>query len=627
MTELALDTPLAPEQREYLELVRFSSNSLMGIINDILDFSKIESDNIALEKIDFSIRELLASLLKALAVKAAEKSIELVYKIDPALPMVLIGDPGRLRQIITNLIGNAIKFSESGEVVLDVQLVHQHEGCVEVYFAVTDHGIGIPKDKQASIFNPFSQADASTTRKYGGTGLGLTISSRLVQRMHGMLEVSSEPGNGSTFYFTIRFETGPENVVLPSPVDISGLSVLVVDDNAINRHFFADTLKSWKMHPVTATSGAEAFEYIHQAERQGKLFDLILLDICMPGMDGFELATRLQLEQHGFRQKIIMLSSAGAHDDARRCRQMGVHDYVSKPVSQAELFQSIVAVMSGTERRAISYSGNAESVNEDLQSLQILVVEDNTVNQQLVKSLLRKWGHQSVLAENGLIALEKIAHQNFDVILMDMQMPLMGGIEATQRIRAYEEESQLGIRVPIIAMTANAMPGDWERCMDAGMDHYLSKPVKSELLKEMLHKYQKTRRLNMENIATNTSAEMAQDNQAEPLFDYHQALQSADWEIVKIIGQSFLDACDPHLAEIDDAINRQDAELLHRSAHTMKGLVGNFYAQPVERLAQQLEIKGKNRDFSQVREIQEQMVKEIHLMNQALKNFLTYHAE
>ena len=621
MTELALDSFLAPEQREYLELVKFSSYSLLGIINDILDFSKIESGKVVLEKIDFEIRELLASCLKTLAIRASQKGIELVYKIDPAVPDVLLGDPGRLRQILTNLVGNAIKFSEQGAIILDVQLAHQNEESIGIYFAVTDHGIGIPLEKQASIFSAFSQADASTTRKYGGTGLGLTISSRLVKSMHGLLEVNSVVGKGSTFYFTARFEMGVGPMSKPETREVSGLRALVVDDNAINRHFFSDTLRKWGMHSVAVSSGADALVKLAETKANDDCFDLILLDICMPEMNGFDFMKQLQAKEELIKQKIVVLSSAGSPDVARQCREIGVKEYVTKPVSQHELLNAIIAAMSGNSFRHASVQRQTPDSSVGLSPLKILVVEDNLVNQKLVLSLLKKWNHRTTVAENGLVAIEKYQQENFDLILMDMQMPEMGGIEATQQIRLIEAREKNRQHTPIVAMTANVMPGDWERCLEAGMDHYLSKPIKSSLLENLLSQYQVASPMVIERTNDMTGISSERDKQSG-YFDYEQALQSADQEIIHIIANSFLDVYDQYIADLAHAIAVKSPELLHRSAHTIKGVVSNFCAYPIEELAYKLECKGKENNFENTSELLSDMSDELYLLTIAVRKLI-----
>lgn len=622
MTELALDTTLTAEQREYLELVRLSSQSLMSIINDILDFSKIESGKVVLERIDFSLRELIAATLKGIAVHSSEKAIELVYKIDPAIPEMLAGDPGRLRQIMVNLVGNAIKFSDAGDIIIDAQLVHENNDWIDIYFSVTDHGIGIPKDKQATIFSAFSQVDASTTRKYGGTGLGLSISSRLVQCMNGLLEVNSEPGKGSTFYFTARFGKADELLPMQKTVNLSGLHALIVDDNAVNRLFFSDTLKKWEMQTTLAASGQEALTLIEQQAPDSQ-FDAVLLDVCMPEMNGFDFWMRLHDRHEVLKKRIILLSSAGSREDFAKCQELGVQHYITKPVSQSELYDAVVSMLAGgKERHEELHVYKTVSQSEDMPSLRILLVEDNLVNQKLVLSLLNKWGFVAIVAENGLIALEKFSQEPFDVILMDMQMPKMGGIEATQRIRQTEAERHLS-RIPIIAMTANAMPGDWERCQAAGMDQYVSKPIKAELLRDLLIQFQTELKKNMnEKSQEMESAASLLQGQHVQEFDYDKALLSADVEIVRIIGDSFLEACPQYQDEIMDAIQRQDSELLYRSAHTLKGLVGNFGAEPVEFLARDLELSGKNNRFQGTTDTLQHLLSELALMNLALRKFL-----
>ncbi|MEB0139223.1 MULTISPECIES: response regulator [unclassified Undibacterium] len=622
MTELALDTRLSGEQREYLDLVRSSAQSLLSIINDILDFSKIESGNVVLEQIDFSLRELIVSTLKSLAIKASEKGIELVYQIDVNLPQTLTGDPGRLRQVLNNLIGNAIKFSRSGAIVLEVQQVRQAEDVVDVYFSVSDEGIGIAADKQLSIFQAFSQADASTTRKYGGTGLGLSISSRLVQSMQGLLEVDSELGRGSCFYFTIGLGVGLAPAQQSTLLDLSGLSALIVDDNAVNRLFFSATLKNWHMQVDVVDSAAAALKHIEARAAAWHPYDVMLLDVCMPEADGFELAAILEKNYPSVLKKTLMLSSAGSREDARRCRAAGIYDYINKPVSQAELFAAIVAICSGRQPPSRQADIVRSEPGYNYAPLRILVAEDNLINQKLVLSLLRKWQHSATIAENGLQAIEQFQQQSFDIILMDMQMPGMGGIEATKQIRTAELAS--GGHIPIIAMTANAMPGDLERCLAAGMDHYVSKPLKAEVLQTLLNRYQ-TKPVPEITMLTSPPIPALPGALHDRDFDYRQALLGADEEIVKIIGQSFLDVCDQYISELADAIASHDAELLHRSAHTMKGVVGNFQAQPMESLAQVLENRGKQSDFSDVAALLADLSAELEHLRSALTAFLIEH--
>jgi PAS domain S-box-containing protein len=629
MTELALDTKLNAEQREYLELVKISSNSLLDIINDILDFSKIESGKIVLEHIEFPIRELIATMLKASAVRAEQKNIELVYQIDPELPEILIGDPGKLRQVLSNLLVNAIKFSHHGSITIDINLVELHDDIARLHFSVTDQGIGIDADKQEHIFQAFSQADASTTRKYGGTGLGLSISSRLVQAMKGQLQVQSEIGQGSCFYFSADFGFSLNNSAPLQSMHLQGLSALIVDDNLINQKYIGDTLRHWQMDVTVASNASEALNILRQYKQTQGQFNLILLDACMPEMDGFSLAEQIQQQHLLGNGKMLMLSSAALHDDAQRCATVGIAGYVRKPISQSELQIAIDAIFQGVATGAIHYINLiAEDSHTKQTQLRVLVAEDNPINQKLAVGLLEKWGHIADVAENGLLAIEKYKANVYDVILMDMQMPEMGGIEATQIIRQIEPESQ---RIPIIAMTANAMPGDKERCLEAGMDEYLSKPIKSESLREQLELLAAHRDVNATSaVATPIqNADSTEDWSAATHidFDFSAALLEGDEEVIQIITPLFLAGCDKQVDEIRLAIQNVDAELLYRSAHTFKGLVGNFHAQPIEILAKTIEQKGKHHDFTEVDSLFAEIIVLIEPLKVALRDYLAKHPQ
>ncbi|WMW81616.1 response regulator [Undibacterium cyanobacteriorum] len=624
MTELTLDTELDAQQREYLELVKVSSNSLLGIINDILDFSKIESGKMILERIEFPLRELIATTLKSLALRAEQKHIELVYQIDPELPHVLLGDPGKLRQVITNLVGNAIKFSDSGVISVDVDLEDRDDEEVKIYFAVTDSGIGIPADKIEHIFQPFSQADASTTRRYGGTGLGLSISSRLVSGMQGQLQVVSEVGKGSSFFFSAIFGIGEISEKHVPDIELQGLNVLVVDDNSINRKYIGDTLRNWNMQAAAVESAHQAVQSVIKSREENKPFDLIVLDTCMPEQDGFSLASQLREEGLLGKSKMLMLSSAGSQDDAKRCEEFGIAGYVRKPISQSELQFAIESVFKGVSNGAMHYAHLAANLRENEQkALRVLVAEDNPINQKLARSLLEKWGHQVDVAENGLLAIAMHKRHAYDVILMDMQMPEMGGIEATQKIRAMEQGDA---HVPIIAMTANAMQGDKERCLEVGMDHYLSKPIKSDLLRGLLDQIFSQLaepRAVSDDTSSETNQEARRKSDSRALqFDYFANVLQGDEEVLAIITPMFLDAYKGQLQELQLAVTKEDAELLYRSAHTLKGLVGNFNAHPVEELAKALELKGKHKDFSRVPIIFEQLEKQFQPMIEALQRFM-----
>jgi len=484
MTELTLDTDLEPEQREYLEMVRASSDALLVLINDILDFSKIEAGKLDLDPVGFNLEESLGDTLKALALRAHQKGLELICDIRPGVPDALVGDPGRLRQIIVNLIGNAIKFTERGEVVLRVEAeaVAGHEACL--HFAVTDTGIGIPPEKQETIFEAFTQADNSTTRKYGGTGLGLTISSRLAALMGGRMWVESEVGRGSAFHFTARFGQGQAPADKPRHcelADLRDIPVLVVDDNATNRRIFQEMLSRWQMRPTLVESGEEALSVMERAASAGEPFALALLDLHMPGMDGFDLAGQIRRRGQLSATNIAMLTSGGQPGDAARCRELGISAYLNKPINRALLREMINSIISSAPvKRLKSPAVMAQSQGEDRAGYHTLLAEDNVVNQRLAVRLLEKQGHRVVVAENGRAALDALAAGQFDLVLMDVQMPELNGYEATAAIRKKEKET--GAHIPIMAMTAHAMKGDREICLEAGMDDYLSKPIKAQEL-------------------------------------------------------------------------------------------------------------------------------------------------
>jgi len=478
MTELVLGTELTPDQREYVDAVRFSAEALLTLINDILDFSKIEAGKLDLESIAFPLQDSLASTLRALALRAHEKDLELNCHIRPDVPEILLGDSGRLRQIVINLVGNAIKFTERGEVTLRVEQESMEGDTVSLHFSVSDTGIGVSTDKQASIFEAFTQADGSTARRYGGTGLGLTISRRLVELMGGRIWMESEPGRGSTFHFSARFGVGqktPKADCMEQP-SLAGVGVLVVDDNATNRHILQDVLRQWQMEATLAENANTALRKLEEAAGRGAPFSLVLTDTQMPVTDGFELVERIGRNPELGRPGIIMLSSAGEGSD-RVPHEPGVQACLSKPVRQSELRETIVRIL--TEKGVLVGRASVGDAPSDAakKTPRILLAEDNAINRKLAVRLLQKHGYEVVVAGNGREALAAIEKESFDLVLMDVQMPEMDGFEATQTIR--EQERQTGHHLPIVAMTAHAMKGDEERCLRAGMDSYLSKPINS----------------------------------------------------------------------------------------------------------------------------------------------------
>ncbi len=503
MTELLLDTPVTPSQRDFLDAVKTSADALLVVINDILDFSKIEAGKLDLDPVPFNLGDVLEGAAKALALRAHAKNLELICEFDAGVPEFVVGDPFRIRQVVTNLVGNAIKFTEHGEVVLSVGRAaaalcsqrplgpggepDQRELCL--HFKVRDTGIGIPKDKQALIFEAFSQADGSTTRKFGGTGLGLTISTRLVKLMGGDLWVESVPGEGSCFHFTVPFGVaGRLETNDPTPgVVLDAVHALVVDDNPTNRHVLVETLKSWNLRPSAAASGAEAIRMLHEAMEHADPFSLILTDVHMPDMDGFELAARLRADPQFKHATVMMLTSGELQGDAVRCREVGAAAYLIKPVGRTDLRAALITAIRPMPKPVETNSAVWIAAPRPDSGLRILLAEDNLVNQRLALRILQKEGHDVVVAGNGREAVEAVARTDFDVVLMDVQMPEMDGFEATAAIRKAEIATRN--HVPIIAMTAHAMSGDRERCLAADMDDYVSKPISARGLLDVIEKH------------------------------------------------------------------------------------------------------------------------------------------
>ncbi|WP_165252233.1 response regulator [Paludisphaera soli] len=599
MTELALDTELSPEQREYLGMVKLSADHLLSLINDILDFSKIEAGKLDLELVEFDLRDTLDDTLATLAMRAHKKGLELADYVAADVPDALVGDSHRLRQVIVNLLGNAIKFTERGEVVLRVEVrsLTEDEACL--HFAVSDTGIGIAAEQREKLFRAFTQADASTTRKYGGTGLGLAISARLVEMMGGAIELESEVGRGSTFHFTLRFGRARGPVARPTaaePARVHGLPVLVVDDNATNRLILGEMLVRWGMRPTVVEGGSQALAALEEARRFGSPFALVLLDGMMPEMDGFALAERIRKDAGLVGATLMMLSSANRREDAARCRELQVAAYLTKPIRQSTLLDAIMTSLGpslGLE--APPESASRPRIGKRSRPLRLLLAEDNALNQRLAVSLLEKRGHQVVVVGNGREALAAFDRGSFDAVLMDVQMPEMDGFEATAAIRARESAS--GARTPIIAMTAHAMKGDRERCLAEGMDDYVAKPLRPQELFEALE------RLAPAVAGTPTTSDNAAPGPTPaPAFDLAAALDRVDGDVdlMKELAGLFLDECPPRMAEIRRAIRERDASSLKKAAHALRGSAANFGAQAATKASERLEIAGRDQDWGDV---------------------------
>jgi PAS domain S-box-containing protein len=637
MAELVLDTPLTAEQREYLTVVRESGEALLSLVSDILDFSKIEAGKLELDRTPFDLHEGLGDTLKSLALRAHRKGLELGCCIRCGVPEVIVGDATRLRQIIVNLVGNAIKFTDRGEVVVDVDCQSRSPGEAVLRFAVSDTGIGIPADKRAAIFGAFVQGDSTTTRKFGGTGLGLAISARLVELMGGEISVESEVGRGSMFQFTSHVglpEEQAAEVERPQASGIQGTPILVVDDNATTRQILEELLTRWGMQPALAAGTAEAMGLMRTAAESGQPYRVLLIDATMPEVDGFCLVQRVREQFSVPVPMIMMLASGDRPGDISRCEQLRVAAYLLKPIKSSELFDAIVM--------ALGISAPEEETPESLTKappitcpLKILLAEDSLVNQKLVRALLQRRGHSVVLANNGHEAVAAFTAERFDVILMDIQMPEMDGLEATAAIRRAER--QTGVHTPILAMTAHVLQGDRERCLEAGMDEYLAKPVRARRLFEMIDAMvggppgstvspsagraippaaplarRPTPAVPVSPVslpsAVSESGSMTAINiegfPASEVVDWRVALHSVsgDHELLKAVAETFLEESPRLLHDMHEAVSRSDPAGVVRSAHTLKTSLNYFGVRKGFELALQLEKLGRQLDLTGVEE-------------------------
>ncbi len=628
MTELVLDTSLQPTQREYLSMVQESGESLLSVINDILDFSKIEAGRLELDPRPFSLRENVGDTLKSLAVRAHRGQIEVACHIGPDVPEFLTGDAGRLRQVVINLVGNAIKFTENGEVLVDVSNCTAEFGASSktseteasgeasepsadslwLHFQVKDTGVGIAKEKLLRIFEAFEQADTSMTRRYEGTGLGLAISSRLVELMAGRIWVESEIDQGSTFHFTVRFEPAPEAFqaqVSEPTASLDGKRILVVDDNATNCRILDEILRNWLTRPVVVDGAAAAFQALEDAQAAGQPFDLLLTDANMPDTDGFTLVQQLRERGDLDAPVVMMLTSGGRPGDIGRCGELRISHYLMKPIKQSELFDTIVEALNVTSATDEGSSHGA-GPRPHSRRLNTLLAEDSKVNQRLAIALLEKWGHDVTVAGNGRIAVETWKQGDFDVILMDIQMPEMDGHDATRAIRDFEAGT--GKHIPIIAMTAHALKGDEEKCLAVGMDSYISKPIRAPLL------YDKLADICDQAPADESSATEPTPAPPEETFatattdddavDWDAALEvvGGDRELLGEILEAILEECPQQFESLEQAIAEQDSGTARRAAHTILGNMRAISATDAMDKAGIVEGLAKNSEFDAITE-------------------------
>jgi two-component system, sensor histidine kinase and response regulator len=597
MTELALQTWLNGEQREYLGLVKDSGESLMKLINEILDFSKIEAGRLEVETIPFSLREGIGDTIKTLAFQAhKKKGLELAYDVAPEIPDALIGDPVRLRQIVINLVDNAIKFTERGEIVMRVSCEPPGADGVVCHFSVRDTGVGIPKEKQSTIFVPFLQADTSTTRIFGGTGLGLTISARLVEMMGGRIWVESEPGAGSTFHFTVRL--GLQQAAEPAAEDFAGVRALVAEDHPVSRGFIVSTLRQWNVQAEEVASAGEALEAIARAGAGGAPFHLALVDDALPGGDAAGLLARLHRVEGIDAPALVVLASALRRDGSEPGPAL-----ITKPVKASELLAAVRAALAGSAQKGAAAAAAPPAAPPARERLRVLLVEDNPVNRKLAVHVLEKDGHAVVAAENGAVALEVLEAGAFDLILMDVQMPRMDGIEATRAIRGKEKAS--GRHVPIIALTAHAMAGDRERCLQAGMDGYLIKPIRPATLLEAIERLQ---------VAAASRAADA------PVLDRGALLErvAGDHELLSEVTGMFLRDAPRLVAGARDALARRDRDAFGYAVHTLRGMLRNFSAAAAEDAAAKLQAMDPVRDAARAEAACQALEREIQRLRAEL---------
>jgi CheY-like chemotaxis protein/HPt (histidine-containing phosphotransfer) domain-containing protein len=575
------------------------------VINDILDFSKIEVGKIDLEAIDFNLRDSLEAALKTLAFRADEKGLELLCEINPGVPEVVRCDSTRLRQIVVNLVGNAIKFTAEGEVGLRVQ-VDAEEGAHRIlHFTVADTGIGIPSKQQKLIFEPFTQADASTTRKYGGTGLGLAISKNLVEMMGGKMWVESEAGKGTRFHFTVRAQTSEKSTdagTIASPEGLRGVKVLIVDDNRTNRRILEGMLKRWEMKPTSVEGGEKALAELAAARDAKVPYALILTDMHMPGMDGFGLIEAIRQRHELPSATIMMLTSADHRDDKERCRALGIASHLLKPIRKSELLSAILTAIGQNKPVAQPALVAQQECATQQKSLRILLAEDNRVNQTVATRVLEKMGHSLVVANNGNEALSFMATQTFDLVLMDVQMPEMDGLTATQKIREQEKRTQS--HLPIIAMTAHAMKGDRERCLEAGMDGYVSKPIdRKELERAIARAISGPDVTGVDQRSTKPEGETAVANSLVA-WDNTKALErlGGDEQLLRDVIGIFLEDIPKHMTSLRQAAAQGNAEVLAKTAHSLKGELGYLGISELSQKAHELEEMGRKRDLEHAAE-------------------------
>jgi CheY-like chemotaxis protein len=596
MIELALDTKLTAEQRDFISTARESADSLLILLNDILDFAKIESGHLTLENIDFDLRSVVEGVATTMAARADKKGLEVICLIPPDLPTRLRGDPGRLRQVLINLTGNAVKFTSHGEIVLRANMDNQSAKNVIIKFAVTDTGIGIPPERQAAVFDRFVQVDSSTTRKFGGTGLGLAISKQLAELMGGRIGLISEPNVGSTFWFTAEFEFSEEAPQDSSitHVPLVDLRVLVVDDNPTNRLVMQKILSSFGCRPVTLGNAYEVVDTLYAGIQNKDPFGMVILDMQMPEKDGENILQEIKSGKGLKDIPVIMLTSLGSRGDANRLLSLGCSGYLVKPIRKDQLLDTLLAVLSNSGLGGKSGHTGALVTRHTISEMRrnaahLLLAEDNPINQKLAVHLLQKAGYSVDVVDDGRAAVDAMVKKSYSLVLMDVQMPELDGFEATNE---YRRKEQPGAHVPIIAMTAHAMKGDREKCLSSGMDDYLSKPLDPAEFYEVIEKWL-SHRLPIQETSK-TQGDIQKPSNDVSILNVDEALPrfGDDRKFFQNMLIDFVDTLPERVDSLRQAIEKKDATQVNRIAHNLKGASANFSAEPVRKLAMDLEWMG-----------------------------------
>ncbi|MDA1053860.1 MAG: response regulator [Planctomycetota bacterium] len=623
MTQITLDEEVTDDVRDYVQTADDAARSLLTLLNDILDFSKIESGKFTIDKEPFCLRETIDETVKTLSMRAFEEGIELACEIDPACPDNLIGDPIRLRQVLTNLIGNAIKFTDRGEVVLAVKASRKWRQETQLRFSVRDTGVGVPAEDQRRILEPFTQVDASSTRRYGGTGLGLAICTELIQLMGGRMSVESEAGSGSCFSFQLSFarqkDPNKQSGDFTPLEQLRNMRVLVVDDNETNRRIISEAFSNWSMRPDTANDGEQALGRLEQARKAGSPYPLVIVDALMPGMDGYTLSEEIAERLPDPPPVILMLSSSDRHEFRQREEAAGVSVYLQKPVSQSDLMDAVMRAMNVQVVADVDPGSDSPHARMN-DSLSVLLAEDTPANQKVVTTILKKRGHAVTVAQNGREAVELFGKQAFDVVLMDVQMPIMDGIQLTAAIREHENASAKS--TPIIAMTAHAMTGDREKYLEAGMDAYISKPIDVNVLIELVESFS-NESLPAGGDAPSIETRNVSEVSASTVIDFDGAMKrlAGDKDLFRDFIGYFDEDSPKLLATLREAITDGDAPTVERAAHSLKGLAANFGAEACVAAAHELEERGKHHDLANTSELLHGLEEEVRRLGEALRAY------